>query len=75
MDKNLSANLKKIRKYFKIPIAVGFGISEKKHIQTLKGDAEIAVIGSAVLNAYNSAKRGQEFKEAEKFLKSLKNLK
>ncbi len=75
LDKNLSANLKKIRKYFKIPIAIGFGISEKKHIQTLKGDAEIAVIGSAVLNAYNSAKRGQEFKEAEKFLKSLKNLK
>ncbi|MCK4744740.1 tryptophan synthase subunit alpha [Candidatus Parcubacteria bacterium] len=72
LDKNLSANLKKIRKYFNIPIAVGFGISEKKHIKALKNEAEIAVIGSAVLNAYNSAKKGQELKEVEKFLKSLK---
>lgn len=71
LDKNLSANLKKVKKYFKIPIAVGFGISEKKHIQALEGEAEIAVIGSAVLNAYNSAPKGQELKSVENFLKNL----
>ncbi|MEA2065043.1 MAG: tryptophan synthase subunit alpha [Patescibacteria group bacterium] len=68
LDENLSANLKKIKKYFKIPIAVGFGISEKKHIQTLKGEAEIAVIGSAVLNTYNSAPKRQKFKTVKNFL-------
>ncbi|MBD3238883.1 MAG: tryptophan synthase subunit alpha [Candidatus Moranbacteria bacterium] len=53
LDKSLEKNLNKIKKHLKTPIAVGFGISEKAHLNALKGKAEIAVIGSALLNQYN----------------------
>ena len=42
--------LKKIRKQTKIPLAVGFGISRPEHIQALIGFADMAVVGSAVIN-------------------------
>ena len=71
LDEGLSANLAELRKYFDVPIAVGFGISDKKHIEALRGEADIAVIGSAVLNAYNSAPTNKKMNEVEKLLKLL----
>ncbi|MFA6106540.1 MAG: tryptophan synthase subunit alpha [Patescibacteria group bacterium] len=71
LDSELNFHLKKLKKYFNIPIAVGFGISKPEHIRALKGRAEIAVIGSACLNAYDSSPKGQGLKAMEKFLKPL----
>ena len=50
LDPSLSSYLKKIRTYFSIPIAVGFGISKKEHVQALSNHADIAVIGSALID-------------------------
>lgn len=41
--------LQRVRKYVTLPLAVGFGISKPEHIQALRGQADIAVIGSALL--------------------------
>lgn len=71
LDESLSVNLAELKKYFDVPIAVGFGISDKKHVQSLRGEADIAVIGSAVLNAYNSAPKGEELKSVGDFLKAI----
>ncbi|PIR13355.1 tryptophan synthase subunit alpha [Candidatus Falkowbacteria bacterium CG11_big_fil_rev_8_21_14_0_20_39_10] len=71
LDKTLNINLRKIKKHIKIPIAVGFGISEVAHIKALVGKAEIAVIGSAVIDRYKKAKIGEELKEIKKFMKPL----
>jgi tryptophan synthase alpha subunit len=71
LDSKLNSHLKEIRKYFKIPIAVGFGISKIEHIRALKGKADIAVIGSACLNAYDSAPKGRGLRAVENFLKPL----
>lgn len=46
----LADYLKRVRKYATLPIAVGFGISKPEHIQSLRGLADMAVIGSALLN-------------------------
>src|SRR3989338_11360942 len=46
--------LKTVRKYFNIPIALGFGISKKEHVQQMEGLADIAVVGSAILDIINS---------------------
>jgi tryptophan synthase alpha chain len=49
LDASLSDFLRTVRKYIHIPIAVGFGISKPDHIQALVGHADIAVIGSALI--------------------------
>ncbi|OGJ20634.1 MAG: hypothetical protein A3J60_00230 [Candidatus Pacebacteria bacterium RIFCSPHIGHO2_02_FULL_46_9] len=41
--------LTRVRQNTDLPLAVGFGISEPAHVAALIGAAEIAVVGSAVL--------------------------
>jgi len=64
--------LKTVRKYFNIPIALGFGISKKEHVQQMEGLADIAVVGSAILDIINSHP-GNYLDKVEKFLKDLKS--
>ena len=45
--------LKRVRKHFTIPLAVGFGISKREHIEALRDHADIAVIGSALIDEKN----------------------
>lgn len=71
LDKALITNIKKVKKFVKIPIAVGFGISKAEHVRSLIGKTEVVVIGSAVLDRYAKAKLGKGLKEVEKFLKPL----
>ncbi len=49
MNPFISSYLKRIKKYFSIPLAVGFGISKKNHIESLATQADIIVIGSALI--------------------------
>lgn len=53
LDQNLINYLKKVKNYFNIPVAVGFGISKRKHINMLKSHADIAVVGSAIIDLIN----------------------
>jgi tryptophan synthase alpha subunit len=71
LDSALSLSLRELKKYIKIPIAVGFGISSGKHIEALRGKVEMAVIGSALLDVYDAAERGRGFQAVEAFLKPL----
>jgi tryptophan synthase alpha chain len=48
----LTKHLKKVRKYFSLPLAVGFGISGTEHIHLLKRSADIAVVGSVMIKAF-----------------------
>lgn len=50
LNEELAAYLKRVRKYVTLPLAVGFGISTPEHIRQLHGIADMAVIGSALLN-------------------------
>jgi len=53
-DNALSSSLKDyltlVKKYIHVPVAVGFGISQPTQIAALVGNAEIAVVGSAVID-------------------------
>lgn len=69
LDPQLINFLARVKKEFKIPIAVGFGISKTEHLKALKPFAEMAVIGSAVIDKISS---GQNYlKDVEYFLKEL----
>ncbi len=70
LDPKLTTYLKKIRPYFNVPIAVGFGISRKEHLQLLKPYADIAVIGSAIIDVITNTKTTPE-KAVAQFLSSL----
>ncbi len=53
----LASYLRTVRKYIKLPLAVGFGISTKEQVRAVSELAEIVVMGSKVLNLYHDAPR------------------
>lgn len=69
---NLSVYLKNVKKYFKIPIAVGFGISKKEHIETLVSHADIAVVGSALIDVIKLSNRKRLNQDVKNFINSIK---
>jgi tryptophan synthase alpha chain len=51
----LPALVRRVRKFSKLPIAVGFGISLPTHVTVLGGIADAAVVGSALMAAVEKA--------------------
>lgn len=56
LDKDLETYLERVRSYFSVPIAVGFGISKREHMQALTGKADVAVVGSAIIDVIHASK-------------------
>lgn len=71
LAEGLASYLKKVKEYFDIPVAVGFGISKREHIQALQGHADIAVIGSAIIDVVTDSKKDEIEKNIAKFLQDL----
>lgn len=72
LNSDLASYLKTVRTYFKIPLAVGFGISTPEHVQALRGNADIAIVGSAIIDIINKSKKDSMLKNVRDFIKSLK---
>ena len=70
LDPKLALYLGKVRKTFNCPIAVGFGISKKEHMVTIKKYADIAVIGSAIINIIDNNPKTY-LQIVQKFLKEV----
>ena len=62
LSADLAPFVERVRKYVKLPIAVGFGISQPKHFQAVGRIADAAVIGSAIIDEI--AKSGPSEREA-----------
>jgi tryptophan synthase alpha chain len=39
-----------VRKHTQLPVAAGFGISRPEHMKALRGSADAAVVGSAIVH-------------------------
>ena len=72
LDPNITANLKKVKQYFSVPIAVGFGISRKDHLQALKPYADIGVVGSAFIDIINKSGKNNLERNIASFIKSIR---
>lgn len=72
LDPKVGDFLRRVRQFFKIPIAVGFGISKREHLKQFGTNADIAIVGSAIIDIINQSK-GNYLKEVERFLKELKS--
>jgi len=57
---DVKAYLRQVKNITKLPIAVGFGIAKKAHVQALKGVADCAVIGSALMKRVHEGKTKKE---------------
>lgn len=64
----------KIRKYTKIPIMVGFGISNSAHVRKIGGFADGAIVGSALLDAVGESTGQEAVCKSYNFVKTLINI-
>lgn len=49
LPEDLPALARRVRRFTKLPLAVGFGISQPEHVSVLGGIADAAVVGSAIV--------------------------
>jgi len=74
LQNNLQLLITQIKKFTDKPVAVGFGISDTKHItQVRRWGADGAIVGSALVKTISMAPDGYAVEEAGKFCSQLRN--
>jgi tryptophan synthase alpha chain len=61
----------RVRKHTDLPIAVGFGIAERKHVEAVGQIAEAAAVGTALINVIDSAPPSERAAKAVAFIRAL----
>lgn len=74
LDPELVKYLERVKKIFDVPVAVGFGISKREHIQALQGHADMAIVGSAVIDVISKSRRGEAGKNVREFINGIINI-
>jgi len=67
INTDIDSYIRRVKKYITIPLALGFGISNRQQVQTALMHADIAVIGSKIINVINSSK-GNKARAVKKFI-------
>jgi len=60
LPEELPALARRVRRFTKLPLAVGFGISQPEHVSVLGGIADAAVVGSAIVAEIEKARNAKE---------------
>jgi tryptophan synthase alpha chain len=55
LPEELEAFLGRVRRRTDLPLAVGFGISRREHVEALRGRADAAIVGSAIVDVIEAA--------------------
>lgn len=63
--------LERVRAHTSLPLAVGFGISRREHVEDVGRKAEAAVVGSALIRVMLESPRNQVVERASKFVAEL----
>ena len=63
--------LERVRAHTSLPLAVGFGISRREHVEEVGGKAEAAVVGSALIRVMSESPRNQLVERACGFVSEL----
>ncbi len=72
IEDNVEILVKQLKESSSIPVAVGFGISDSKHVQKVREwGADGAIVGSALVKRIANASKGMEPNEAGDFCKEL----
>ncbi len=62
----------RVREYVDLPLAIGFGISERKHVEEVGKLADAAIIGSAFVRTISEASLEERSIEIVKFIRQMK---
>jgi tryptophan synthase alpha subunit len=68
---HLPGFLARVREQTDLPLAVGFGISKREHIESLAGIADAAVVGSAVINVVEDTPRDEQEVKVKEYVEVL----
>jgi tryptophan synthase alpha chain len=71
LSKELPQFIARVRAHTKLPLAVGFGISERRHVEEVGAVADGAVIGSAFVRAISEAPRDERASVVRGFLERM----
>ena len=73
LEENVESLVRQLKNSSSSPVAVGFGISEVKHVeQVRKWGADGAIVGSALVNRIANASSGKKVEVAGSFCKELR---
>ncbi|MCY4582606.1 MAG: tryptophan synthase subunit alpha [Chloroflexi bacterium] len=61
----------RVRRHTELPVAVGFGIAERRHVERVGQVADVAAVGSALINVIDSAPPGEAASRAGAFVRGL----
>jgi tryptophan synthase alpha chain len=67
----LAAYLERARRQTKVPLAVGFGISRREHIEALRGRADAAIVASAIVDLIEASPRSEREEKVRAYVEVL----
>lgn len=71
INRHTQEYLRTVRDNSKLPLAVGFGLSERSQVEALQPFAEIIVVGSALIREYAETPLDEGLKAIQKFMQGL----
>ena len=63
--------LARVRRRTDLPLAVGFGISLREHVEALEGKADAAIVGSAIVDLIGASPRGEREERVREYVEVL----
>jgi len=72
LTSDASSLVARIRRYTKLPVAVGFGISNAKHVAQVAEFADAAVVGSAIVELIEKSAPNEAPAAVSRFIKGLR---
>jgi tryptophan synthase alpha subunit len=67
----LEAYLQRVRSETDVPLAVGFGISRREHIEALRGKADAAIVASAIIDIIEATPRDEREERVQAYVEVL----
>ena len=71
LSPDLGAFLERVRRQTELPLAVGFGISRREHVEALRGRADAAIVGSAIVDSIEAAPQQEREKRVRDYVEVL----
>ncbi len=63
--------LQRVRRHTELPLAVGFGISRREHVEALRGQADAAIVGSAIVELIEASPRAEREERLKEYVEVL----
>lgn len=71
LPQELPGFLRRLRAKTDLPLAVGFGISKREHVEALRGQADAAIVGSALVDIVETSPREERVKRVREYVEVL----